>query len=105
MRTALVSALLSAALLAIPSPRGGRPPPAKAGGPGADPPRSDGRSRAPVVVTEEARNLHREALVVDGHNDLPWALREQKDLSFQTIDLRKGQSRRGLHTDIPRLRQ
>src|SRR5262249_58970528 len=39
------------------------------------------------------------------HNALPWALREQKDLSFQTIDLRKGQSRRGLHTDIPRLRQ
>jgi membrane dipeptidase len=61
--------------------------------------------RAPVVVTEEALQLHRQALVIDGHNDLPWALREQNDLSFQSIDLRQDQAGKGLHTDVPRLRK
>jgi membrane dipeptidase len=60
-------------------------------------------SRAPVKLSEEALRLHREALVFDGHNDLPWQFREKKDLSFRTIDLRKPQ--KGLHTDIPRLRK
>ena len=34
--------------------------------------------RKPVVVTEAARTLHAECLVVDGHNDLPWELREDR---------------------------
>ncbi len=59
--------------------------------------------RAPVKLTEEALKIHREALLFDGHNDLPWQFREKNDLSFQKIDLRKPQ--KGLHTDIPRLRQ
>ena len=59
--------------------------------------------RAPVKLTEEALKIHREALVIDGHNDLPWQFREKNDLSFQTIDLTKPQ--KSLHTDIPRLRQ
>jgi membrane dipeptidase len=62
------------------------------------------RARAPVVVTDEALKLHREAIVIDGHNDLPWALREQKDLSFRSIDITKDQTGK-LHTDIPRLRK
>jgi membrane dipeptidase len=61
------------------------------------------KARGPVKLTEEALRLHREALVFDGHNDLPWMFREKKDLSFQKIDLRRPQ--KGLHTDIPRLRQ
>src|SRR5947209_5014294 len=61
------------------------------------------RSRQPVVLTEEALRIHRDALVIDGHNDLPWQLREKADLSFRKIDLRKPQ--KGLHTDIPRLRK
>jgi membrane dipeptidase len=61
------------------------------------------KARAPVKLTEEALRIHREALVFDGHNDLPWQFREKKDLSFRTIDLRRPQ--KGLHTDIPRLRQ
>jgi membrane dipeptidase len=63
------------------------------------------KSRAPVKLTEEALRIHREALVIDGHNDLPWQFREKKDLSFRKIDLRQSQKALGLHTDIPRLRQ
>jgi membrane dipeptidase len=59
--------------------------------------------RAPVKLSDEALRIHREALVVDGHNDLPWRFREEDDLSFNRIDLRKPQ--RDLHTDIPRLKK
>jgi membrane dipeptidase len=61
------------------------------------------RSREPVKLTDEARAIHREALVFDGHNDLPWQFREKEDLSFNKIDITRIQ--KGLHTDIPRLRQ
>lgn len=60
------------------------------------------KARAPVVLTEEAKKLHAESLVVDSHNDLPWAMREKSGPNFRSIDLRKNQP--GLHTDIPRLR-
>jgi membrane dipeptidase len=62
-------------------------------------------SRAPVKLTDEALRIHREALLIDGHNDLPWQFREKKDLSFRKIDLRQSQKALGLRTDIPRLRQ
>ncbi len=61
------------------------------------------KNRAPVQVTEEARRIQREAILVDGHNDLPYQFREKGDLSFQRIDITKPQPR--LHTDIPRLRK
>jgi membrane dipeptidase len=63
------------------------------------------KSRAPVKLTEEALRIHREALLIDGHNDLPWQFREKSDLSFRKIDLRQSQKKLGLHTDIPRLLQ
>lgn len=63
------------------------------------------KSRAPVKLTEEALRIHREAVLIDGHNDLPWQFREKKDLSFRKIDLRQSQKALGLHTDIPRLRE
>ena len=59
--------------------------------------------RGEVVVSDEAMAIHREALLIDGHNDLPWRLREKDDLSFRNIDLAKPQ--KGFHTDIPRLRK
>ncbi len=59
--------------------------------------------RGPVVLTDKARQLHTRALVVDGHNDLPWELRAQGSLSFERLDLLKPIET--LHTDIPRLRQ
>jgi membrane dipeptidase len=56
-----------------------------------------------VKLTEEALRIHHSALVIDGHNDLPWQFRARHDLSFHRIDLRKPQPQ--LHTDIPRLRK
>lgn len=41
--------------------------------------------------------------VVDGHNDLPWALREQVRYDLAARDIATDQSAH-LHTDIPRLR-
>src|SRR3974390_3504891 len=61
------------------------------------------RNRAPVKLTEEALQIHREAIVIDGHNDLPWQFREKGDLGFSHIDIARPQKE--LHTDIPRLRQ
>jgi membrane dipeptidase len=61
------------------------------------------KARLPVKLTEDALRIHREALLVDGHNDLPWQFREKKDLSFRTIDISRPQQT--LHTDIPRLIQ
>ncbi|MGW1125047.1 dipeptidase [Streptomyces sp. NPDC002526] len=50
-----------------------------------------------------ARELLAEYPVVDGHNDLPWALREQVDYDLAVRDIATDQSAH-LHTDIPRLR-
>ncbi|MFK0238333.1 dipeptidase [Streptomyces vinaceus] len=51
----------------------------------------------------EARELLAEHPVVDGHNDLPWALRQQVRYDLAQRDLADDQ-RGHLHTDIPRLR-
>ncbi|MGN5632051.1 dipeptidase [Streptomyces sp. AC154] len=52
---------------------------------------------------EQARELLAEHPVVDGHNDLPWALREQVNYDLDARDIATDQSAH-LHTDIPRLR-
>ncbi|PWK63775.1 membrane dipeptidase [Streptomyces sp. CG 926] len=52
---------------------------------------------------DEARELLAEHPVVDGHNDLPWALREQVRYDLSRRDIAGDQSAH-LHTDIPRLR-
>lgn len=57
----------------------------------------------PVTSLETARDLLREFPVVDGHNDLPWALREQVRYDIPARDIAADQSAH-LHTDIPRLR-
>ncbi|WP_328721347.1 dipeptidase [Streptomyces sp. NBC_00247] len=50
-----------------------------------------------------ARDLLAVHPVVDGHNDLPWALREQTGYDLNARDI--AQDQRGLlHTDLPRLR-
>jgi len=59
--------------------------------------------RAPVTLTERARKLHQECLIADGHNDLPWALREKEDTAFGKFDLRTVQ--KALHTDMVRLKE
>ncbi len=58
----------------------------------------------PVTSLDTARDLLREFPVVDGHNDLPYALREQVryDLAARDIAARQDDH---LHTDLPRLRE
>ncbi|NYV74449.1 dipeptidase, partial [Streptomyces sp. UH6] len=51
-----------------------------------------------------ARELLREFPVVDGHNDLPWALREQVGYDLDARDIAADQSA-ALHTDLARLRE
>ena len=60
-------------------------------------------TRPPVVLSDEARKLHAETLLIDGHNDLPWELRQQARGQFDKLDISKVQ--KSLQTDIPRLRE
>jgi membrane dipeptidase len=68
-----------------------------------DTPPTEAGERRPVQLTEAALRIHRDALVIDGHNDLPWQFRQQADLSFRSLDIARPQ--KTLHTDLPRLRQ
>src|SRR5215475_10330649 len=61
------------------------------------------QDRAPVVLSDEAKKVHFESFVFDGHNDLPWELRTKADSSFDKRDIRQPQPK--MHTDIPRLRK
>ncbi|NIN72348.1 MAG: membrane dipeptidase [Gemmatimonadetes bacterium] len=47
--------------------------------------------------------MHRRAIVIDGHNDLPWRLLTKADSSFDRFDLAVRHD--DGHTDIPRLRE
>ncbi|HEX4589871.1 MAG TPA: dipeptidase [Gemmataceae bacterium] len=58
--------------------------------------------RGPVTVSDEARRIHDAAIVIDGHNDLPWEMREKGGSSFLKLDIARPQ--KNLMTDIPRLR-
>lgn len=50
----------------------------------------------------QARALMREVPLIDGHNDLPWAVRTAFGFSLDSANLAQGQPR--LMTDIPRLK-
>src|SRR5919106_5433064 len=51
-----------------------------------------------------ARLLHKQAPLIDGHNDYPWALRENNvERDINRLDIRMPQP--SIHTDIPRLRE
>jgi membrane dipeptidase len=65
--------------------------------------KSEAPADVPMKLTDEALRIHRQSILVDGHNDLPWQFREKKDMSFERIDISRPQ--KNLHTDIPRLRQ
>ncbi|MGW3031526.1 dipeptidase [Streptomyces sp. NPDC001178] len=56
------------------------------------------------AALEAARELLAEFPVVDGHNDLPWALRGQVRYDLDARDIAVHQNAH-LHTDIPRLRE
>ena len=63
----------------------------------------DDAARPNVVLTPEAAAIHSAGMLFDGHNDLPWEIREKGNSSFDSLDISKPQPT--LHTDIPRLRQ
>ncbi|MEU2716241.1 dipeptidase [Streptomyces sp. NPDC007205] len=57
-----------------------------------------------MTSLDEARALLREFPVVDGHNDLPWALRKKAGYDLDKLDI-AGRQNAHLHTDLPRLRE
>jgi membrane dipeptidase len=59
--------------------------------------------RPPIVLSDAALRMHRAAPVIDGHNDLPWELRQKHQSLLSAVDLRERQPT--MQTDIPRLRQ
>lgn len=68
----------------------------------ADQPDPTQFKRGPILVTEQARRIHADSPVFDGHNDLPWALRNHEG-TVSSLNLREDQP--DFHTDIPRLRR
>ena len=76
-------------------------PPGASGPATSEPPESP-PSPSPAVL-EHMRALLRAAPLVDGHNDLLWALREAVGYDLAKMDV-AGRVR-GLHTDLPRLRE
>lgn len=61
------------------------------------------RGQEPAPISERARRVHAASLLFDGHNDLPWRLRTDGDVAFETLDI--SQRLKSGQTDIPRLRQ
>ena len=59
--------------------------------------------RAEVKLTDKARRIHDAGMLFDGHNDLPWQMREIGSSSFDVFDISKPQPK--LHTDIARLKE
>jgi len=57
-----------------------------------------------VTVADRVQAVLGHAPVVDGHNDLPWRLRNLVRYDFDKLDIAVDQSGAGLHTDLPRLR-
>jgi membrane dipeptidase len=63
-------------------------------------------SADPALVAR-ARKLLDEVPLIDGHNDLPWELRQRVKNHLGKLDLRAdtGHLEKPMHTDIPRLRK
>lgn len=55
-----------------------------------------------AALLERARSLHRKSPLIDGHNDYPWALRENAQRDLDKLDIAKPQP--SIMTDIARLR-
>lgn len=64
---------------------------------------SAGARTATVVVSAAALDVHRQSFIFDGHNDLPWMIRDQGSMTFEKLDIAQPQPT--LHTDIARLRE
>ena len=55
-----------------------------------------------AAVLDRAKALHKQVPLIDGHNDYPWAVRENVDRDVDRLDITKPQP--AIHTDIARLR-
>jgi len=78
-------------------------PPAGSGAEAAPPPpTAESASPGEDASLRHARELLRRVILIDGHNDLPWAIREQKGTprDVAAYDLRK---RTAGHTDLARI--
>ncbi len=64
---------------------------------------SVGVAAEPMKMSDEAARIHKEAFVIDGHNNLVMKFAKQPTLSLDTFDFTASQPT--LHTDLPRLRQ
>ncbi|MEQ8784713.1 MAG: membrane dipeptidase [Pirellulaceae bacterium] len=65
--------------------------------------RNDAYRNQDVKLTDAGRRVHEAGFVFDGHNDLPWALRNKASSSFERLDIAQPQPT--LNTDIPRLKK
>ena len=54
------------------------------------------------ALLARARRLHAEVPLIDGHNDLPWEIREKAQGDISRLDFQRSQPAQ--HTDVPRLR-
>ena len=54
-------------------------------------------------MSERARAFHAEAILVDGHNDLPWRMRQSYGYDLDAFDVSERHDEG--HTDVPRLRE
>ncbi|MBA3295828.1 MAG: membrane dipeptidase, partial [Acidobacteria bacterium] len=52
-------------------------------------------------LLDRARALHKQVPLIDGHNDYPWAVRENVQRDIDKLDLTQAQPT--IHTDIARL--
>ena len=55
-----------------------------------------------AALLARARALHTQVPLIDGHNDYPWAVRENVQRDVEKLDIR--QSQPSIHTDIARLK-
>jgi membrane dipeptidase len=55
-------------------------------------------------IADRIRAVLVDAPVIDGHNDLPWAMRSRVSYDMDEIDLGVDQTGIGLHTDLDRMR-
>ena len=65
---------------------------------------STAQAQTDTAGEARVRAILRTTPLIDGHNDLPWALREDHGNDPYAVDLATDLTATGLHTDIPRLR-
>ena len=55
-----------------------------------------------AALLQRARALHKQVPLIDGHNDYPWAVRQNVKGDTDKLDIAQAQP--SIHTDIPRLK-